>query len=134
MKFTVAITLFLLASEVTAIELSNWLKANNPNSYFPDNASYLEFPEVCNSLTCFHIVVVSYSTTTNKGMNRVAVFSQEKEYIGNYAGFSELPLNVKKNTLFFPKNSHGYTITFSETYPPPITYIDGEHFEFEPMP
>ena len=126
------VTIFLLFScQISAGELSNWLKLNNPDNYFPENASYREYPVACNNLSCFHIISVSYATPTNKGMNRIAVFSESNDYLGVYSGFSDLPIDVTGYTLIFPISEHGHTLSFSGTSPPPTAYIDGEHFKFE---
>ena len=131
MKIITLLIGLLISSSSIANEESNWLKEHNPNGYFPVNADYLNFQNICNKKTCFTVVAVSYVTSTNKGMRRVAVFSNSGVYIGVYSGFQDLPIKVSGSNLVFPKSEFGYIINFNKIQPPAMVYIDGEHFEFE---
>ena len=134
MKLLIFISSFLISSVVYSANEVDWLKGHNPNEYFPRNAEYIKYPELCNERTCFNIVAVSYVTTTNKGMRRVAVFSNAGEYLGVYSGFQEMPLKVIGSELIFHESEFGNTINFSGKQPPITAHIDGENFAFESKP
>ncbi|MDO6420854.1 hypothetical protein [Saccharophagus degradans] len=107
---------------------------NGPENYFPEEASYLSFPNVCSKNMCFHLVAMEYVSESNKGMKRLAVFSSDGKYIGVYSGFNELPLKSDGSSLVFPASEYGYLIDFSGGQPPSTVYIDGENFDFEKRP
>ena len=132
-KLLIIFGLFLPVN-LEAAELTDWLKENNPRSYFPKDADYIEFPKVCNASACFELVAVSYVTASMKGMKRVAVFSSSGQYLGAYSGFQELPLKSSESRLIFPNSEFGNSIVFSGSVPPKEAYIDGEVFGFEPKP
>lgn len=134
MKVITLLLGLLISSISIANDQSDWLKSNNPNGYFPNDADYLTFQNVCNENTCFSLVVVSYVTATNKGMLRVAVFSNSGDFLGTYSGFQEIPVKISGSKLVFPKSDFGNAIDFIDSHPPVSAYIDGEHFEFEPKP
>ncbi|QSX37969.1 hypothetical protein [Shewanella sedimentimangrovi] len=134
MNLLTLILSFLVSSAAYAGDDSDWLKANNLNGYFPQEAKYVNFPNLCNENTCFNLVAVSYVTETNKGMRRLAVFSGSGDYLGVYSGFQEMPVKVVGTSLVFPVSEYGYFINFSGSQPPATAYIDGENFEFESKP
>ncbi|QSX32325.1 hypothetical protein JYB87_11125 [Shewanella avicenniae] len=134
MKFLTLILSILVSSAAYAGSASDWLKANNPRGYFPQEGEYRSFPNICNENTCFNLVAVSYVTETNKGMRRLAVFSESGEYLGVYSGFQEMPVKVVGSSLLFPASEYGYFINFSGGEPPATAYLDGENFEFESKP
>jgi len=124
----------LLSCSVGAGNLSEWLKNTNPEAYFPMDADYVTYQNVCNENACFNLVAVHYITPTNKGMRRLAAFSQSGAYLGVYSGFNEMPIKLVGNKLLFPKSELGSSINFTATLPPEMAYIDGEYFEFEAKP
>lgn len=134
MKTITLILSFLISSTVHAGNDADWLKEHNPSGYFPKNAEYISYPNLCNKSVCFNVVAVSYVTETNKGMRRVAVFSSAGEYLGVYSGFQEMPSKVFGSSLIFPESEDGYSIDFGGVQPPAKAYIDGENFEFESKP
>ncbi|WP_299977796.1 hypothetical protein [uncultured Pseudoteredinibacter sp.] len=134
MKFITLISGLLLFCSVDAADISEWLKDANPQGYFPETGDYSTYPDACNENTCFHLVGVYYVTPTNKGMRRVAVFSEGGKYLGAYSGFNEMPTKLVGFQLVFPESEFGNSISFDGKLPPTRVYIDGEYFEFEPMP
>ncbi len=134
MKYIALISGLLLSCSVGATDLSEWLKDTNPQGYFPETGDYSTYPNACNESTCFHLVAVFYATPSNKGMRRLAVFSENGKYLGVYSGFNEMPVKLVGVQLIFPESEFGSSINFNGKLPPARAYIDGQHFEFEPKP
>lgn len=134
MKYLTLTLSLLLSQAVIAGDLSEWLIENNPKGYFPATADYSSYSNVCNDNACFNLVAVYYVTPTEKGMRRLAVFSESDKYLGAYSGFNEMPIKHNGAQLIFPESELGNSINFSGKLPPAKVYIDGEYFEFEPKP
>src|SRR4051812_15421704 len=101
---------FLFASSVFANEIGALKKSLGKSAhsdYFPLNAEYRLFRDVCNAARCFDVVFVSYTTDSNKGMRRLAVFTQSGVYLGVYSGFFTLPISASGNVIQFTKSEYG---------------------------
>lgn len=102
-----------------------------PEGYYPRNGEYQLFEDLCNPKTCFYAVSVYYVSSSNKGVRRIAVFSEKGVYLGSYSGFSENPVSSEENIIKFPKSKYGDEIKFDGPIPPESVWIDGETFSFE---
>lgn len=132
MQYITLILGLVLSCSAAASDLSVWLKDKNLNGYFPADADYHEFRNACNEAKCFHLVAVQYVSLSNKGIRRLAVFSDNGEYLGVYSGFDEMPLRLEGSRLIFLETENGSAINFNGETPPQTVYIDGAHYEFEP--
>ena len=135
MKRSVLISVLCFFSATTfAVELSalkEILVKEAPSNYYPKNGEYTLFKNICNPGACFNVVSVFYVSTSNKGMRRIAIFSNNEQYLGSYSGFSESPISTSSFMLRFPKNKYGDVVKFEGKTPPDKIWIDGETHKFE---
>jgi hypothetical protein len=133
-KFLAALfclTMASLACSADLAELKRRLQDDAPVGYYPKNGKYKLFQDICNSMTCFDAVSVSYVTESKKGMRRLAVFARSGKYLGSYSGFFIEPVSSDGTVVRFQKSDHGDRIVFEGSEPPKIVWIDGEIFSFE---
>jgi hypothetical protein len=133
-KFVVTLFCLTIAGYACAAnlgELKRRLQNDAPDGYYPKNGKYKLFADLCNSMTCFDAVYVSYVTESHKGMRRLAVFSKSGKYLGSYSGFFTEAVSSKGAVIRFQKSEYGDQIVFEGSEPPKSVWIDGEFFPFE---
>lgn len=129
-KHTMFCAIWLFSDMAYSTDNESWLKVSSPEHYYPENGEYKALPDVCNAVTCFKCIWVYYVSSSLKGVRRLAVFSQNNQYLGSYSGIDPEPIRVKGDKILFQKSEYGDTITFTGTQPPPTIYVDGESIQF----
>ncbi|MEM7432930.1 MAG: hypothetical protein AAF351_13490 [Pseudomonadota bacterium] len=114
-------------------EIAKLLQTKGQAHYFPEHAEYVVFPRVCNTHTCFHLTSVSYTSETNKGMIRLAVFDWTWSYLGCYSGLEHPPIGVRGDMVLFPESDFGSTAKLEGRDPPSSIWIDGYVIRFDPV-